>query len=115
MDSRDRLQNALLEAQAQAKVSQAELAKVKAGAKSERLRLKQEIVPGTAKGRKCHSKATIARWQAEVTTANTDYNRYLSLYKEGAIAAGARPKAACSRNSTAHQKPEQSLTRVQIH
>jgi len=34
MDSRDRLQNALLEAQAQAKVSQAELAKVKAGAKS---------------------------------------------------------------------------------
>ncbi|AUB44891.1 ABC.CD.TX, HlyD family secretion protein (plasmid) [Nostoc flagelliforme CCNUN1] len=34
MDSRDRLQNALLEAQAQVKVSQAELAKVQAGAKS---------------------------------------------------------------------------------
>jgi HlyD family secretion protein len=90
MDSRDRLQNALLEAQAQAKVSQAELAKVKAGAKSgeiaaqeaEIVRLQEQL-----KGENATQKATIARWQAEVTTANTDYNRYLSLYKEGAIAA----------------------------
>lgn len=90
MDSRERLQNILLEAQAQVKVSRSELAKVKAGAKSgeiaaqeaEIVRLQEEL-----KGEFRTTQATIARWQAEVTTANADYNRYLSLYKEGAIAA----------------------------
>jgi len=39
---------------------------------------------GTAKGEIVTHQATIER--CEVRTANTDYNRYLSLYKEGAIA-----------------------------
>jgi HlyD family secretion protein len=90
MDSQNRLQNALIEAQAQAKVAQAELAKVKAGAKSgeiaaaeaEIVRLQKQL-----KGEIATQQSTIARWQAEVKTANADYNRYLSLYKEGAIAA----------------------------
>ncbi len=90
MDSRERLQNALLEELAQVKVLQAERAKVKAGAKSgeiaaaeaEIVRLQEEL-----KGEIRTRKATIARWQAEARTANGDYNRYLSLYKEGAIAA----------------------------
>jgi len=90
MDSRDRLQNALLEAQAQVKVSQAQLAKVQAGAKSGQIaaqkaeinRLQEEL-----KGEIATRDATISRWQAEVTTANSEYNRYSSLYEEGAIAA----------------------------
>lgn len=90
MDSQVRLQNALLEELAQVKVSLAELAKVKAGAKSgeiaaaeaEIVRLQKQL-----KGEIRTRQATIARWQAEVRTANADYNRYLSLYKEGAIAA----------------------------
>lgn len=90
MDSRERLQNALLEAQAQVKVSRSELAKVKAGAKSgeiaaqeaEIARLQEEL-----KGEFVTQQATIERWQVEVRTANTDYNRYFSLYQEGAIAA----------------------------
>lgn len=89
MNSRDRLQNVLLEAQARTKVSQAELAKVKAGAKSgeiaaqaaEIVRLQEEV-----KGEIATQQATITRWQAEVKNANADYNRYLSLYREGAIA-----------------------------
>lgn len=90
MDSQDRLQNALLEAQAQVKVVQAELAKVKAGAKSGEIAAQEaEIVrfEEELKGEIATQQATIARWQAEVRTANTDYNRYLSLYREGAIAA----------------------------
>jgi HlyD family secretion protein len=90
MDAQARLQNALLEAQAQVKVSQADLAKVKAGAKSgeiaaqeaEIVRFEQEL-----KGEIATQQATIARWQTEVRTANADYNRYLSLYKEGATSA----------------------------
>lgn len=90
MDSQNRLQNALIEAQAQAKVAQAELAKVKAGAKSgeiaaqeaEIVRLQEQL-----KGEIATQQATINRWQAQVKTANADYNRYLSLYKEGALAA----------------------------
>ena len=90
MDSQDRLQNALLEAQAQVKVAQAELAKVKAGAKSGEIAAQEaEIVrfEEELKGEIATQQATIARWQAEVRTANTDYNRYLSLYREGALAA----------------------------
>ncbi|BAY79336.1 heterocyst specific ABC-transporter, membrane fusion protein DevB (plasmid) [Nostoc linckia NIES-25] len=90
MDSRDRLQNALLEAQAQVKVSQAELAKVQAGAKSGEIaaqkaeidRLEEEL-----KGEISTRDATISRWQAEVKTANSEYNRYSSLYQNGAISA----------------------------
>lgn len=89
MDSRDRLQNALLEAQAQVKVAQAQLAKVQAGAKSgeiaaqkaEIARLEEEL-----KGEIATREATISRWQAEVRTANSEYDRYSSLYQEGAIA-----------------------------
>ena len=89
MESRDRLQSALQEAQAQVKVTQAELAQVKAGAKSgeiaaqkaEILRLQRQLAGDTAT-----QEATIARYQAEVRTANADYERYLSLLQAGAIA-----------------------------
>ena len=90
MDSQTRLENALLEAQAQVKIAQAELAKVRAGAKSgeiaaqeaEIARLEEQL-----EGELATQQATIARWQAEVETANADYSRYLPLYREGAIAA----------------------------
>ncbi|MBD2124582.1 HlyD family efflux transporter periplasmic adaptor subunit [Trichocoleus sp. FACHB-262] len=90
MDSQARLQNVLLEAQAQVKIAQAEVAKVKAGAKTgeiaaqeaEIARLEEQL-----EGELATQQATIARWQAEVQTANADYNRYLPLYGEGAIAA----------------------------
>ncbi|OUL31070.1 HlyD family efflux transporter periplasmic adaptor subunit [Nostoc sp. 106C] len=89
MDAQARLQNTLFEAQAQVKVSLSELAKVKAGAKSGEIAAqKAEIVrlQEQLKGEIATQQATIARWQAEVRTANSNYNRYLSLYKQGAIA-----------------------------
>lgn len=90
MDSQERLQNSLFEVQAQAKVSRSELARVKAGAKSgeiaaqsaEIVRLQQEL-----KGEIKTRQATLTRWRAETRTANANYNRYFSLYQEGAIAA----------------------------
>ncbi|ARV59268.1 HlyD family secretion protein [Nostocales cyanobacterium HT-58-2] len=90
MDAQARMQTALLEAQAQVQVSLSELAKVKAGAKfgeiaaqkAEIVRLQEQL-----KGEIVTQQATITRWQAEVRTTNADYNRYFSLYKEGATSA----------------------------
>lgn len=90
MDSQNRLQNALLAAQAQVKIAQAELEKVRAGAKSgeiaaqeaEVLRLQQQL-----RGETIAQQAASARWQSEVSVAQAEYDRYLSLYQEGAIAA----------------------------
>jgi len=107
--SRNRLQNALLEAQEQVKVAQAELAKVKAGAKSgeiaaqkaEIARLEQQL-----RGEIASQTATIARWQSEVNIASTEYNRYLSLFKEGAIAASERDKKRLALETAASQLNE---------
>jgi HlyD family secretion protein len=90
MNSQNRLQTALLEAQAQVKVAQAELAQVKAGAKSGEIAAqKSEIVrlQKNLEGELATQQAAIARWQAEVKTAQAEYDRYLWLYQEGAISA----------------------------
>lgn len=88
--SSDRLTSALKEAQEQVKVTQAELAKVKAGAKSGEIAAqKAEIarLQASLQGEIATQQATITRWQAEFNTASADYNRYLSLYQAGAISA----------------------------
>ena len=90
LDSRDRLRMALLEAQERVSTAQARLAQVKAGAKSgeiaaqkaEITRLEQEL-----QGEITTQGAIITRRQSEVNVAQADYNRYLGLYREGAIAA----------------------------
>ena len=90
LDSRERLQTALIEAQKQVSVAQAKLATVKAGAKSgeiaaqnsEIIRFQEEL-----QGEIATQAATITRRQSEVNVAQSEYNRYMVLYKEGAIAA----------------------------
>lgn len=90
LTSRDRLQAALLEAQEQVKVAQAQLATVRAGAQAGEIaaqeaeisRLQEEL-----RGEIATQQATIARWQAEVNVAQADFDRNQYLYSEGAIAA----------------------------
>ncbi|NJK47559.1 ABC exporter membrane fusion protein [Candidatus Gracilibacteria bacterium] len=88
LDSRDRLQDALLEAQKDVKVAQTKLAQVKAGAKSGEIAAqKAEIanLQAQLQGDMATQQATITRWQSEVNNAQADYNRYQSLHQEGAI------------------------------
>lgn len=93
LDSDTRLQTALLEAQEAVKVAEAELAQVQAGAKSGEIaaqraeisRLRAEL-----QGEIATQDATVARWQAEVNTAQAEYDRYQSLYQQGAISASER-------------------------
>jgi HlyD family secretion protein len=90
LDSRERLQMALLEAQERVRAAQAKLDQVKAGAKSgeiaaqqaEITRLEEEL-----RGEMATQSAIIARRQSEVNVAQADYNRYLGLYREGALSA----------------------------
>ncbi len=72
LDSYDRLQAALGKAQEQVRVAQAQLAKVKAGAKT---------------GDIDAQAATVNRIEAELKNAEVEYQRYQALYREGAISA----------------------------
>lgn len=112
--SHDRLQTVLLEAQEQVKVAQAKLAQVKAGAKSgeisaqkaEIIRLEQEL-----QGEIATQAATIARRQSEVNIAQAEYNRYLSLYQEGAIAASDLDQRRLTLETTQAQLKEVNANR----
>ncbi|MBP5974352.1 ABC exporter membrane fusion protein [Brasilonema sp. CT11] len=106
LDSRDKLQDSLKQAQEQVNVAQAKLTQVKAGAKSgeivaqkatiERLQaqlqgdrlFQQETIARLQaqwEGDRTAQEATIRKIQAELSNAQAEYQRYQQLYKEGAI------------------------------
>jgi HlyD family secretion protein len=90
MDSRDRLQKTLLEAQQEVKVAQSKLAQVLAGAKSGEISAQQAQIArleAELQDEIATKKAEIARWQSEVDNAKAEYQRYQMLYQEGAISA----------------------------
>lgn len=90
LDSHTRLRSALLEAQEAVKVAEAELVQVQAGAKSGEIAAQQSEIArlqAELQGEIAAQEATVARWQAEVNTARAEYERYRSLYEEGAISA----------------------------
>ncbi|MEM7758096.1 MAG: HlyD family efflux transporter periplasmic adaptor subunit [Cyanobacteria bacterium P01_A01_bin.40] len=88
MGSRNRLQSALLEAQAQTKVAQSELVKVKAGATNGKVSAQEAEIArfeGEFRSEIDTQQAIVKRMQAGVRTAKVDYNRYLLLYEQGVI------------------------------
>lgn len=90
LDSRDRLQDALAQAQEQVRVTQARLAQVQSGAKIGELQAQQATITrlqAEITGEIATQNATIARWQSEVRTSSTEYNRFKQLYHNGAISA----------------------------
>ncbi|MGL4881634.1 MAG: ABC exporter membrane fusion protein, partial [Waterburya sp.] len=89
LDSRDRLQDAVQQAQEQVRVSEAKLAQVKAGAKLGEIQAQREQISRLEAeliGEIKTQDATIARLQAQVNNARSEYNRHQQLYREGAIA-----------------------------
>jgi HlyD family secretion protein len=90
LDSRDRLQDAVQQAEQEVKIAQSKLEQVQAGAKTGELRSQQsEIARLEAElaGEQSAQTATIDRLKAEVNTARTTFNRYEKLHREGAISA----------------------------
>jgi HlyD family secretion protein len=90
LDSRDRLQDAVQQAEQEVKIAQSKLEQVQAGAKTGELRSQQsEIARLEAElaGELSTQTATIDRLEAEVNNARTTFNRYAQLHREGAISA----------------------------
>ncbi|YAF96991.1 MAG: ABC exporter membrane fusion protein [Nodularia sp. CChRGM 3473] len=106
LDSRDRLQNGVLQAQKQVRVAQAKLAQVKAGAKTGEIQAQQATVERlqaqlqgdkTAQqeaiarieaqwlGDRIAQEATIKKLVAELNNAAAEYQRYQQLSSQGAI------------------------------
>ncbi|WP_225913766.1 ABC exporter membrane fusion protein [Leptolyngbya ohadii] len=97
LDSRDRLQAALVEAQKQVNVAQSNLAVVKAGAKRGEVNAQQAEIARLAAQRQGDVQAqaaTVARLEAELQNAQAEAQRYELLYQQGAVSASLRDSKA---------------------
>lgn len=114
LDSRDRLQAALTNAQTQVKVAQANLATVQAGAQTGEIEAQQAAVArleAQLQGQQTTLQATIARQSAEQRNAQSDYDRYQSLYQEGAISTQELQTRRLTAETTREQVNESIATR----
>jgi HlyD family secretion protein len=133
MDSRDRLQASLVEAQKQVEVASSRLAQVKAGAKQGEIgarqatvsRLQAEIEGNTKtqqatinrlqaelQGQQQSLQATVARVAAEKRNAQADVQRYETLYKQGAISNQEVDKRRLSAETANQQLIESQATQT---
>lgn len=90
LDSRDRLQASLLEAQQQVQVARSQLQDIQAGAKRGEITAAQaeiQNLEAQLAGELKTQQATIARLEAELQNADTELQRNQLLFQEGAIAA----------------------------
>lgn len=126
LDSRALRQNALLEAQERVRVAQSKLAQVKGGAKSGEIAAQEAQIArfvAELRGEVATQQATIARSQSEVNNARAEYNRYQSLYRQGAISASQFDQKRLALESdqaqlssaTANQKRTSDTLRAQIN
>jgi HlyD family secretion protein len=93
LDSRDRLQAALNQSQEQVRVAQANLALVKAGAKTGEIQAQEAAIARIEAERSndiMAQTAMVERMQAELNNAQVEYQRYQTLYQDGAISASER-------------------------
>ncbi|MEL7500961.1 MAG: ABC exporter membrane fusion protein [Cyanobacteria bacterium J06554_6] len=118
LDNRARLQAALQRAEEQVGIARAQLAQVQAGAQTgevqaqnaEISRLRADLV-----GNINTQRATIARLEAEVQNAQTEYQRYESLYQRGAVSASERDARQLTYQTAQRQLEEAraALSRIQ--
>ena len=93
LDSRARLEAALQKAEENVQIERAQLAQVRAGAKSGEIQAQVAEVARLEAAREADiatQRATIARLEAEMQNAQADYERYDYLFKQGAISGSER-------------------------
>ncbi|NDJ20125.1 biotin/lipoyl-binding protein [Nostoc sp. B(2019)] len=133
MDSRDRLQASLGEAQKQVKVAKSRLNQVRAGAKQGEIgareatikRLEVELegniktqqatinrLEAELQGQKQQLEATVARVAAERQNAQADVQRYETLYKSGAISSQEVDSRRLSAETSSQQLIESQATKA---
>lgn len=118
LDSRDRLQAAFKEAQAQVKVAQANLAKTQAGAKPGQITAQTAIIARLTAERQGDIEAQIAAiagLEAQVQNAAAEDKRYQQLYQAGAISASQQESKRLTLETArkSHQEAKAKLQRIQ--
>ena len=93
LDSRDRAEAALIQAEARVIVAQANLARVKAGAQTGEIEAQQATIARLQAERSNNiaaQNAMVSRMEAELRNAQIEYQRYQQLHNQGAISASER-------------------------
>ncbi|ELS32253.1 MULTISPECIES: HlyD family efflux transporter periplasmic adaptor subunit [Pseudanabaena] len=88
LDASDRFADEVAQAKAQVEIAQAELARVRAGAKQSEIQAQEATIvrlQADLRGSDAAQSATIARWQSEVRTAEAELARFQQLYAQGAV------------------------------
>ncbi|GAB4179415.1 MAG: ABC exporter membrane fusion protein [Coleofasciculaceae cyanobacterium] len=109
LDSRDRLLASLEQAKEQVSVAQSKLAQVKAGAKAGEINAQKATIArieAEQQGEITAQEATVARLDAELRNAQTEYERYQMLYREGAESASRRDTKRLSLETIQQQLNE---------
>lgn len=93
LDRYDRASTAVDKAQTDVRIAQANLERVRAGAKQGDISAQEaaiERLEAELRGQEASQKAAISRLTAELSNAQVEYNRYRQLFKDGAISAQER-------------------------
>ncbi|MBW4552239.1 MAG: biotin/lipoyl-binding protein [Aphanocapsa sp. GSE-SYN-MK-11-07L] len=119
LDSYQRRQAALKEAQEQVRVAQAQLRQVEAGAKSGQIRAQKRVVDRQRVELQTETTAqaaTIARLTAELQNAELEDQRYQALYQEGVVSASLRDAKQLTVDTVRQQLTEArvNLSRIQL-
>jgi len=117
LDNYRNLQAALTLAQEQVKVARANLAQVKAGAKTGELEAQKatiESLEAELQGQLSAQDKTIARLAAEFSTAQIEYQRYRNLFQNGAVAASLLDSKQLLMKTAQEQLNEAKVNRSRI-
>jgi HlyD family secretion protein len=119
LDTYERRQAALQEAQQQVRVAQARLSQVEAGAKTGQIQAQARVLDRQQVELQTEAKAqeaTIARLEAELRNAKLEDRRYQVLYTEGAVSASLRDGKRLTADTVRQQLNEArvNLRRIQL-
>ena len=117
LDSRDLVTADLKQAEERVRVAQANLAQVKAGAKTGEIEAQKAAIARLEAERSNNiaaQQATTAKFAAELRNAQVEYQRYQQLYNEGAISASERDSKQLAEETAQKQLEEAkaNLTRI---
>lgn len=117
LDNRDRMQAALQKAKQQVQIARAQLAQVEAGAQTGELQAQEAEIArleADQAGNISAQRATIARLNAEVQNAQVEFQRYRTLYRQGAVSASERDARQLTYTTAQRQLQEAqaSLRRI---
>lgn len=117
LESRDRLQAALTEAQKEVSVAHSRLAQVKAGAKSGEIEAQKAAIARLKAEETTEiqaQQANMARLKAQLANTKVEYQRHQTLYQQGAISASLRDSKRTEYLTTEQQLAEAQATLKRI-